>query len=273
MWKQTVGLRSADAAFKRRGQTTVLNCQPLLVEDMSQQQRLKFEQKTVNLRKEYDTLKYRLRRMKKTLASLCPWKRLVRNDNFRCVNGEICDLQLDGMECCKNGDRGGVIQCPENYPILCKDGTCSTKHLLCTRHGGLKTCAAGGDCKFLLPTVLKGYAMCKDGTLVQTTKLCKEYGGIEQCPYDRPVMCAYPICNGDYCCEVECSKKQGGPRVCEGLPSFAEAAPVDFLHGGIPVVEQQVSAMDQWLNATDLSAERAWVEDEPATYLRVAKND
>jgi len=158
-----------------------------------------------------------MRLLRKRLEDQCPWSRSTIKNLLRCKSFEPCSATFKEQSCCQT--RGGILQCPENFPLMCQDGTCDVKRGMCTERGGIKECAAAEACPWILPTVLEMYALCQDGNhsagvVTPTDSRCQDHGGVQRCPWSRPVMCAEPTCKGDYCCQTDCAEK-GGPRHCE----------------------------------------------------------
>lgn len=78
-------------------------------------------------------------------------------------------------------------------------------------------------CPWMSSTAVAEQMECQDGTLCYGETCCGYHGGRTKCPLDRPVMCAYKWCNGDYCCHRDCSLF-GGPRPCHHMQESLSSA-------------------------------------------------
>jgi len=216
VWNQTIGLGMTRALLKT-GNTQVYNCQPMLYTDMSARQRMRLESETADLKEEYETARRINQRMRRALEETCPWSRPTRDNVFRCKDHQIsCKGWIEDQSCCDH--YGGILQCPENFPLLCQDGYCGNDEDLCEKRGGVRPCPSANECPWMLPSPVVGHAQCNDGNYSRggwVTGACQRegYGGIRRCPWDQPVMCNNRTCSGDYCCSKNC-KDQGGPRQC-----------------------------------------------------------
>jgi hypothetical protein len=229
LWNQTVGIRKTTSFF-HSGHTQVYNCQPMLHEDMSSRQRVRLELMTADLKEEYETARRQTQRMRRALETVCPWSRPTKNNVFRCNSLKTCSGRLDEQSCCDNF--GGIKQCPENFPLMCKDGYCGNDEDLCEERGGVRPCPSATECPWVLPSPVVGSYMCQDGNYSTTAKRpfwvpppCQEegQGGIRRCPWERPVMCNDRTCDGDYCCARNC-KRLGGPRQCNASSVAVDAS-------------------------------------------------
>jgi len=216
-WNQTVGLGKT-RSFRKTGNTQVYNCQPMLYIDMSSSQRERLELETVDLKVEYETARRVYQRMRRSLEQECPWSRPTQDNVFRCKHNQIsCKGSYEDQSCCDY--YGGILQCPENFPLLCNKGYCGSDEDLCGEGGGVRPCPDASGCPWLLPSPAVGRAQCQDGNYSSGgwfSGACQEegHGGIRRCPFDRPVMCNDRTCHGDHCCAKNC-KDKGGPRECK----------------------------------------------------------
>jgi len=237
--QQRVGTFGTTTWFKT-GNTQVYNCQPLLQVDMTAKQKQILDEKTAPLREEYNTLERNVARLQYRLEEMCPWITPIRDSMLRCNDGTACPLYLNKRRwvpyryadegkgrkqtCCD--DHRGTKKCPENFPFMCSDDSCSHDSA-CSDGGGLKVCHAALNCQWLLPTVKNGLLMCEDGTFKHrgifqakccTRGDCGKHGGTARCPYDKPVMCANKFDN-DWACRTSGAQceKLGGPRKCDRL--------------------------------------------------------
>lgn len=78
-------------------------------------------------------------------------------------------------------------------------------------------------CPWMSSTAVAEQMECQDGTLCYGESCCGYHGGRTKCPLDRPVMCANKWCNGDYCCQKDCSLF-GGPRPCHHMQESLSSA-------------------------------------------------
>lgn len=216
VWLQTIGLGQTRSLGKT-GNTQVYNCQPMLYTDMSAGQRVRLETETADLKKEYETARRINQRMRRALEESCPWSRPTKDNVFRCKNHQIsCTGRYKDQSCCDH--YGGILQCPENFPLFCMDGYCGNDEDLCEERGGVRPCPTADECPWMLPSPVVGHAECQDGNYSRggwITGACQRegYGGIRRCPWDKPVMCNNRTCSGDYCCAQNC-KDLDGPREC-----------------------------------------------------------
>lgn len=221
LWNQTVGIRNTTSMWKDGSKTQVYNCQPMVSTDMPDYQRARLAELTHDLKAEYVTKLRIMQRLRQQLEETCPWSRAASDNVVRCRDLTSCRAEPLRQTCCDA--RGGILQCPENFPLLCGDGYCSDFEELCQGRGGVRECPGAEECPWLLPAPSSRTYACKDGSFARRSMFghpCQGggEGGILRCPLDTPVMCANKRCGGDYCCVkkgADCAKKDmGGIREC-----------------------------------------------------------
>ncbi|CAK0825849.1 unnamed protein product, partial [Prorocentrum cordatum] len=145
----------------------------------------------------------------------CPWSRAASDNVVRCRDLTSCRAEPLRQTCCDA--RGGILQCPENFPLLCGDGYCSDFEELCQGRGGVRECPGAEECPWLLPAPSSRTYACKDGSFARRSMFghpCQGggEGGILRCPLDTPVMCANKRCGGRWWTTVASRRAPIAPR-------------------------------------------------------------
>eukprot|EP00929_Paragymnodinium_shiwhaense_P011964 TRINITY_DN11842_c0_g1_i1.p1 TRINITY_DN11842_c0_g1~~TRINITY_DN11842_c0_g1_i1.p1 ORF type:complete len:931 (-),score=211.02 TRINITY_DN11842_c0_g1_i1:129-2921(-) len=227
--EQRVGKYGTESVFSGENETQVYNCQPMLTQDMTALQRKRFADIVRPLTDESALAMEHMAQASEEISRHCPWSRpTAHNYVYKCKDWTSCTSILGGLKsgsCCK--DHGGILQCPRDKPVMCKDQvTCDTVESNCQDFGGPRPCKADANCPWLVPSSRADNVECWDGSFCEGDgsggwgigrRCCSgEFElGVKRCPVSQPMMCEEK-CGGEWCCRSSCDD-YGGLRKCEAV--------------------------------------------------------